>query len=175
MDRGQLSQNKKGIIQGSPLSPVLSNIALHGLQSNIEDSFNTNSNDDVSSTKSSFPQSLLTLIRYADDFIVVAPSIKVVEDYVSPRLTAFLKERSLKLNQKKTEVKTLKEGFEFLGFSFRAERDKMLIRAPQNSCYYSFLFSLKRKKNSKGQKKNYHKKKVHDKPGGQNNHVCVNL
>jgi RNA-directed DNA polymerase len=43
----------------------------------------------------------ISLIRYADDLAVTAPSKGVLENYVRPKLETFLKERGLELSQAK--------------------------------------------------------------------------
>lgn len=45
----------------------------------------------------------LNLIRYADDFIVTAPSREKIIRYVLPKLRGFLKERGMELNKVKTK------------------------------------------------------------------------
>jgi len=46
----------------------------------------------------------ISLIRYADDLVVTAPTREVLATYVVPKLTAFLGERGLKLNEAKTRI-----------------------------------------------------------------------
>ena len=102
--------NHQGTPQGGVLSPLLSNIALHGLENRIKQ---------VKGLKNA------TVIRYADDFVIIHPElekIKLCQTIVSD----WLSEYDLELNTKKTRIKhTLetfdknKPGFDFLGFNIR--------------------------------------------------------
>ena len=58
----------------------------------------------------------LNLIRYADDFVVTAPSKERIVSYVLPKLRVFLKERGMELNEAKTKIIHRNDGFNFLGF-----------------------------------------------------------
>ena len=80
-------------------------------------------------TKKGMDKSVV-LIRYADDFLVTAPSKEVLEQHVRPNIEAFLAERGLALNQEKTRIVSIDEGFNFLGFTARKFRNgKLLITA----------------------------------------------
>lgn len=60
--------------------------------------------------------------------MVVAPSQEVLEDYVLPKIQAFFKQRGLELNQAKTHIKHIDEGFDFLGFEIRRFGGKLLTK-----------------------------------------------
>ena len=68
------------------------------------------------------------LIRYADDFVVTAPSKTVIEEYVLPTLTSFLSERGLQLSAAKTHIVHIDDGFNFLGFNVRRFGRKVLTK-----------------------------------------------
>jgi len=107
----------KGTPQGGVISPLLANIALDGLERQfgiysrygryLVPAKRTGSNKDVA------------VFRYADDFIVLAPSKDVLVNYVIPKVTSFLGTVGLNLNDAKTRIVNISEGFEFLGFCFR--------------------------------------------------------
>ena len=73
----------------------------------------------------------ISLIRYADDFVVTAPSREVLEDYVVPRLTEFLAGRGLSLSEAKTRIVHIDDGFNFLGFNVRRFPNGKLLTRPQ--------------------------------------------
>ena len=52
----------------------------------------------------------INLVRYADDFVVTAPSREVLEGYVIPRLDEFLAGRGLELSEAKTPSSTSTTG-----------------------------------------------------------------
>jgi RNA-directed DNA polymerase len=47
----------------------------------------------------------ISLIRYADDAVVTAPTRETLSTYVIPKLTTFLAEQGLKLSEAKTWVR----------------------------------------------------------------------
>jgi RNA-directed DNA polymerase len=69
----------------------------------------------------------INLIRYADDFVVSAPSREVLETYATPKVQKFLAQRGLQLNEAKTRIVHVDDGFDFLGFTVRRFKGKLLI------------------------------------------------
>lgn len=126
VEDGKSYKNKRGIVQGNPLSPVLANIALHGMQ----DLFGTH----FFYAKHIKPNSKITCIRYADDFVIIAPSRKIITTWVIPKLEQFLDKRGLSLNNEKTKILTKEQGFSFLGYSIK-QSGKNLIVKPKNHTY----------------------------------------
>lgn len=66
----------------------------------------------------------LKVVRFADDFVVLARSRHILERYVRPAVESFLKERGLQLSAEKTSMMTLsQEGakLNFLGYTFQHE------------------------------------------------------
>lgn len=110
VENGIITKTTRGIMQGSPLSPVLANIALHGMESEIE----------------TIPG--VTLVRYADDLVAIAPTKHLVETEVVPRLERFLAARGLSLKAEKTRIVTKRKGFDFLGFTIGQPRIKLLVK-----------------------------------------------
>ncbi len=99
---GVVSEVGSGTPQGSPISPLLANVALHRL-------------DEAWQRQG---QGLGTLIRYADDFVVVCPTRQRAE-IAQRRLAAVLSGLGLQLNPDKTRIVCLtrgREGLDFLGF-----------------------------------------------------------
>jgi group II intron reverse transcriptase/maturase len=102
--------------QGGVISPLLANIALHGVE-NLQ-------NERVSSTKS-----MPTGFRYADDMVFI---LKEGEDpnKLLDKISGFLKERGLNINQTKSKIVPTTKGFDFLGWHF-------LVK-PKNYKFVSF-------------------------------------
>lgn len=115
MEHGELYETLKGAPQGGCISPLLCNIALHGLEEALADHFRLHRKSSGSPP---------CLIRYADDFVVLHKERAVVEE--SQRfIREWLKQMGLELKPSKTQiVHTLerherKPGFDFLGFNIR--------------------------------------------------------
>jgi len=108
LDNGTFQKNEKGTPQGGVCSPLLANIALHGMEELIK-SINKNA----------------YMVRYADDFVVLHNELKVIEK-CKLAIEKWLKEIGLELKPSKTKVvNTLenhdgqKPGFDFLSFNVR--------------------------------------------------------
>jgi RNA-directed DNA polymerase len=102
MEDGGFSDTVSGTPQGSPISPLLANIALHRLDEAWRDGGHR----------------LGVLVRYADDFVVVCATRQRAEE-AQRRVAAILAPLGLQLNPDKTKIACLregKEGFDFLGF-----------------------------------------------------------
>jgi retron-type reverse transcriptase len=84
----------------------------------------------------------LRLIRYADDFVVLARSRRQLERVVLPRLREFLAARGLRLSEEKTRVVRDTQGFDFVGRHFkRLSPTKFLVR-PRRSSIRAHLDAL---------------------------------
>lgn len=102
---GVVSEVEAGTPQGSPISPLLANIALHGLDMSWQQG----------------GRRLGVLVRYADDFVVICPT-RARAQAAQARAVAVLSDLGLQLNPEKTRIADLtkgNEGFDFLGFHCR--------------------------------------------------------
>ena len=116
VDNNQFYSTREGTPQGGLLSPLLANIALNGMEDilNITYYKNTDKNGNISyRTKGKY-----RMVRYADDFVILAKSRKDIEA-IFDILNPYLEERGLKLAEDKTRITHISEGFDFLGFNFR--------------------------------------------------------
>jgi RNA-directed DNA polymerase len=111
--------NHQGTPQGGVLSPLLSNIALHGMELRIKEYAATLKGSKRDSIKS------IALIRYADDFAILHENLEVIKQ-CQIIISDWLAEYDLEIKPEKTTiVHTLKEhgdnkpGFNFLGFNIR--------------------------------------------------------
>ena len=139
-EKGRIHKTMKGVVQGSPISPVLANIALHGLQE-LFGAFTRSGRYILPSYKQGYNKDVC-VIRYADDFVITAPSKRILEQWVLPKLRRFLDTRGIQLNEEKTKIRTKKDGFNFLGFTIEQPRRKLYLR-PQDEKIKKFLNRLK--------------------------------
>lgn len=118
---------KEGTPQGGVISPLLSNIALHGMENSLLDWIETvparNPGGTILSRKAR--RSRMTIVRYADDFIILHPDLEIIEE-ARNRLSEWLKPMGLELHPEKTSIKHTflthggaSAGLKFLGFWIR--------------------------------------------------------
>jgi RNA-directed DNA polymerase len=126
-ERKGFQKTLEGVPQGGSISPLLTNIALHGMQQRIEAQFPSDKANRIRNTKRLFGKEVKapTLIRYADDLVVICEELTVVQQ-CQQILSEWLSELGLELKPEKTRlVHTLEEhggekpGLNFLGFSLR--------------------------------------------------------
>jgi RNA-directed DNA polymerase len=102
---GVITEPDSGTPQGSPISPLLANIALHRLDQAWQAQGHRAG----------------TLVRYADDFVVVCATAAQAKE-AERRAATVLAELGLALSPQKTRTVELtrgKQGFDFLGFHLR--------------------------------------------------------
>ena len=122
VENDRLSRTEEGTPQGGVVSPVLLNIALHGIEQAAGVRYQTTGSNAVWTVTGS-----PVLIRYADDLVALCHSRDEALK-VKARLADWLAPRGLSFNEDKTRVVTLDEGFDFLGFNVRRYHGKHLIR-----------------------------------------------
>ena len=120
------SSTDEGTPQGGIISPLLANIALHGMELEIKNFAQTldvrNYKGHQESKKNK--RKTITLIRYADDFVILHKDLEVIQK-CKEIIERWLKDIGLELKPSKTKIShTLSEyngniGFDFLGFTFR--------------------------------------------------------
>ena len=115
----EVFQCMEGTPQGGVISPLLSNIALHGLGDDIKEWY---ANTWYPITGRSYKvakrdrKAAIGFSRYADDFVITAPERKDIEA-IEKQVAIWLdKEAGLELSKAKTRIINSTEGFEFLGF-----------------------------------------------------------
>lgn len=115
---GKLVKRRKGVPQGSPLSPLLSNIMLHELDRELE-------------------AQGLRYVRYADDFSIYAKSDRAARK-AGNHAYLFLRDKlKLPINREKSGIRK-PVSFTLLGFGFvptyvKGERGKYLLVASEKS------------------------------------------
>jgi len=79
-----------------------------------------------------YPDMKVHFIRYADDFLITAPSKEVAEE-ICELIRVFLAERGLELSESKTLITHINDGFDFLGWSFRKYDGTLLVKPSKES------------------------------------------
>lgn len=99
LDGRELQYGTAGTPQGGVLSPLLSNIYLHEL----DRTWNPRNGD---------------LIRFADDFVILCGTRKAAETALA-LVRARVADLGLTVNEEKTCIGHVRDGFDFLGFTYR--------------------------------------------------------
>ncbi|MFI6546671.1 group II intron reverse transcriptase/maturase [Streptomyces prunicolor] len=122
VEEGRFTPTEEGTPQGGVISPVLLNIALHGMETAAGVQYRPTGRR----AGDTMPGSPL-LVRYADDLVALCHSREQAEQ-VKARLAEWLRPRGLVFNEDKTRVVDLEEGCDFLGFTIRPYHGKLLIK-----------------------------------------------
>lgn len=115
----EIFHSMEGTLQGGVISPLLANIALHGLENYIKTWYATDWYSETGQSRK-IPirdrKAQIGFSRYADDFVMTAPSLRDIEQ-IKEQVKLWLNEEAgLSLSEAKTRVLKSTEGFEFLGF-----------------------------------------------------------
>jgi RNA-directed DNA polymerase len=127
MDGKELFPTSEGTPQGGVISPLLANIALHGMEQRIKSEFPYMVSKSRETWFHKRGENFFSpaLIRYADDFVILHEDITVVQG-CQTLIADWLKDMGLELKPSKTRMahtlnrwKNEKPGFNFLGFNIR--------------------------------------------------------
>lgn len=95
---GEMTDKTVGIYQGATIAPILSNVYMMEIDKIIE-------------------QETEFYVRYSDDILILFSELERAEKY-RKKLELYMGEIGLELNEKKTQVVSFGQGFEFLGYAF---------------------------------------------------------
>lgn len=125
---GELFPAEKGISQSASTSTIIGNMALDGLQVYLQDRLFPDGDIDYRNCD---------LVRYADDMVIATRSKASAHEILS-LLDDFLDERGLHLNEAKTKIVNLHEGFEFLSRWYRLDNTGELTCVPSGRAIGDF-------------------------------------
>ncbi|PSB58036.1 group II intron reverse transcriptase/maturase [filamentous cyanobacterium CCP1] len=109
LERGRWHPSEAGTPQGGVISPLLANIALHGMEAALGVKHNR---------QGWLANSPYAVVRYADDFVVLCQS-EANAQAAQAMLQVWLQPRGLTLSPEKTRIVHLRQGFDFLGCHIR--------------------------------------------------------
>ncbi len=132
-----LFPTEAGTPQGGIISPTLANMTLDGLERVLRERFFR-----TGPKKGEHYNPKVSLVRYADDFVITGCSRELLENEVRPLVERFLNERGLRLSPEKTKVTHINEGFDFLGQNLRKHGDKLFVR-PSKKNMHAFLEKIR--------------------------------
>jgi RNA-directed DNA polymerase len=119
---------EQGTPQGGVVSPLLANIALNGIEG-IHRYKYTNGWIEPS-------------IRYADDMVIILrPQDDATE--ILERISEFLRKRGMNVSQKKTKITATTDGFDFLGWNFKVQKNGKFRCTPSVDNFKTFRKKVK--------------------------------
>lgn len=127
----ELFATEHGISLGLPISPIIANMTLDGLQKAIFDLQSNPCNIDYADGN---------FIRYADDIVVTART-KESAIRIKGAVEKFLSVRGLKLSEKKTKIINVSDSFDFLSRSY-CKKNGILSVVPSERAVRSFKENL---------------------------------
>jgi RNA-directed DNA polymerase len=119
----------QGTPQGGVVSPLLANIALNGIEA-------------IHSYKDPKGRIKTPSVRYADDMVIILrPEDNDVE--ILAKISEFLTARGMKVSEKKTKTTATKDGFDFLGWHFKCQKNGKFKSTPSEANYKAFRKKVK--------------------------------
>lgn len=125
---GVYHERVKGLVQGSPLSPILANLYLDSFDEQIKqwglicpDEHIESDYDKGEAGHKAAPKNTargVRMVRYADDFIILTRTKEDAINVLSDTET-HLSTLGLKLKKEKTAIRSIKDGFQFFGDAIR--------------------------------------------------------
>jgi group II intron reverse transcriptase/maturase len=130
---------EQGTPQGGVVSPLLANIALNGIESIHR--YHVNPKRRITD-KTPRKEIVEPTIRYADDMVIILrpqdDAIKILD-----KISQFLAERGMKVSEKKTKLTAATDGFDFLGWNFKVQKNGKSRCVPSVDNFKAFRKKVK--------------------------------
>ncbi|OYD94051.1 RNA-dependent DNA polymerase [Nostoc sp. 'Peltigera membranacea cyanobiont' 210A] len=130
---------EQGTPQGGVVSPLLANIALNGIEGihRYHKNLGYRITDKTLTSDITEPS-----IRYADDMVIILrPEDDAIE--ILERISEFLRKRGMNVSQKKTKVTAATDGFDFLGWHFKVQKNGRFRCSPAVDNFKAFRKKVK--------------------------------
>ena len=119
----------QGTPQGGVVSPLLANIALNGIES-------------IHRYKDKGGKIIEPSIRYADDMVIILRPEDNAEAILN-RIGEFLAERGMNVSERKTKITATTDGFDFLGWNFKVQKNGKFRSTPSMDNFKAFRKKVK--------------------------------
>lgn len=129
VDKKILFPTKEGSPQRGLISPTYANLTLDGMEALLSNKYSASSTGHI---HPNYNRHKVHLCRYADDFVVTADNKETLIE-IQGMIERFVEERGLRLSEEKTVITNINEGFDFLGWTFRKFKGKLLIQPSAKS------------------------------------------
>jgi len=127
---GELFATRSGSPQGGAISSLLANMALDSMEKLLQDTYHRNSKGNIENHCRA--KTKVNLVRYADDFVITAKTKEIAEE-IKLLIADFLRVRGLALSEEKTAITHIDDGFDFLGWTFRKFKGKLIVKPSRKS------------------------------------------
>jgi len=134
----KLFPTERGTPQGGIVSPIMANMTLDGIEGLLRSRYWKSKQGTIHSRNN---KNHVNYTRYADDFIITAQAKETLLE-IKELLSEHLRERGLYLSEEKTLITHIDDGFDFLGWTFRRFKGK-LITKPSKSSFKRITDKLK--------------------------------
>ena len=114
----------QGTPQGGVVSPLLANIALNGIEK-------------IGEFKSTNGRITSKCIRYADDMLFMLKPEDDAQEILE-KIKQFLAVRGMEISEQKTKLTATTDGFDFLGWNFRVQKNGKFRSRPSKDNYEAF-------------------------------------
>lgn len=105
-----------GTPQGGVISPLLANIALHGLENHLKEFVTKLASPRPTANRGkAAKQKALTVLRYADDFVVIHENLDILNACIG-EVKQWLSHMGLEVSEEKSMTRDGRKSFLFLGF-----------------------------------------------------------
>ena len=125
MDGMKYFDTTEGTPQGGVISPLLANVALHGIENRINQAFGGGYFISPQGKRKRYVNNTVRLIRYADDFVILHEDLATIQQ-AQNIVAEFLRDMGLELKPEKTRIthtlnggQEYETGFNFLGFHIK--------------------------------------------------------
>lgn len=131
LEDGLYRRTDLGTPQGGPLSPLLMNVYLHEFDTWLDQHYINppHLTDKSEATRARWRQKTygghIIPVRYADDWLILWNGTKAEAEQIKMEIAHFLQNQlALTLSETKTHITHSDQGFTFLGYTFRRDRNQ---------------------------------------------------
>eukprot|EP00200_Dunaliella_tertiolecta_P003071 CAMPEP_0202337808 /NCGR_PEP_ID=MMETSP1126-20121109/345_1 /ASSEMBLY_ACC=CAM_ASM_000457 /TAXON_ID=3047 /ORGANISM="Dunaliella tertiolecta, Strain CCMP1320" /LENGTH=409 /DNA_ID=CAMNT_0048928079 /DNA_START=516 /DNA_END=1742 /DNA_ORIENTATION=+ len=129
----EITHTTSGTPQSGVISPLLANIALHGLENHLVNYVGRRPGSSGRANRGFATKSkALGFVRYADDFVIIHDNLEILNECIR-ETRVWLAGMGLEISEEKSTVRDAREGFLFLGFQC------IMIRRKYGNCKYKIL------------------------------------
>ena len=118
--------NKLGTLQRGIISPLLANIVLHGLELSITDYYNRTLLRNYQKETKLCPK--IGIVRYADEFVVIHPSEKIIHNVKFYTSLWLMENCGLQFSEEKFTIISTNQGYNFRGFHIISINDGKRVK-----------------------------------------------